>query len=328
MASRQEEYRAIATLEIASQRPGDDSLDGRAVQLPCEKGCLEVTLRSNGNNGTTVELVWTFMDWFNESSGQSHQESTWDLWERSGLLFMPNLEGSVDFNAGLAVGEILLSAATPYLARLALVSRAPYFWSRVRDADLHDLAGEVCVTVAGRVVKLGPVTRRFLPAVRPSNSVDAAGAAEIASSPLPPYGNFLLTADRRFMEGDRPDAVVHLAQGLEIAAYRYVRQFEPDAGSAAQTSFNPSRYFGPTRMQSIQDANPHPVPEYPAICELFGARNEWVHEGRAQVRPFDGALNKASSDRSKCRPLAFEDYYRFRRAVSAALVWMGEPPIE
>lgn len=95
-------------------------------------------------------------------------------------------------------------------------------------------------------------------------------------------------------------------------------------------NFTPHEWFGPPALRhpDIQATNPAPFVAYSDICELFGARNEWVHEGRCQVRPFDPQINKASRDPALYRALKRDDYFRFRSAFSSALVWMGETPIE
>lgn len=328
MALRQEEYRAEVTATIPARRVGDDSINGVMVLLPSEKGRLEVALESPTITATTLRIIWTFTDWFNEDSGQSFSESSWDLWERSGVLFIPDEAGKIDFSAGIAVGEVLRAAVLPYLARLALASRSPYFWSRVRDINLHAAGAEIRVAVAGRSARLHAQSWSLLPEVR-SSPLDVSRARIIAATPFPEYATFLLTADRRFMDGDYRDAVVHLAQGLEVAAYAFVRRFVPSKGGS-EWNFTVPKYFGPPKMRrpEIASINSSALSEYPALCELAGARHEWVHEGRSQVRPFDSSAERASSNPSTYRDLVPADYYRFRRAVSTALVWMGEAPIE
>lgn len=71
-----------------------------------------------------------------------------------------------------------------------------------------------------------------------------------------------------------------------------------------------------------------------ACHELWGARNEYVHNGRLLVRHFDATQNRVV--KTNTRPLVdhnvFEavgavvrpkhDYARFRRAVISAIDWM------
>lgn len=325
MTVQRAEYRAEVRLVVDAPHVGDADLLDVPITLPVKKGELSVTI-SRTPTGTGVKLLWVFEDWFSEDSGQSWEEKSWELWERSGVLFLPDEKGSVEFGGGLAVGELMFEACGAFLARLALASRSPYFWSRVRSADLHDLQGEVTIDVAGHHVRLRPQMWRVLPDVRPA-PITSQRAIALARAPFPRYASFFLTADRRFLEGDFADAVVHLAQGVEVAAYAYVRT--KIGGVAGEWHFSPSEFFGPRalRRAEITAINPAPIVSYATLCELFGARHEWVHEGRRRVRLFDPAADRCPKGGAS-RELVRGDYYTFRSAASQALVWMGEEPIE
>lgn len=326
MTVKRAEYRAELRLVVDAPHIGEADLLDVPITLPVEKGELSITI-SKTPTGTGLKVLWVFEHWFSEDSDQSWEEKSWELWERAGALFLPDEKGTVDFRfGGLAVRELMFDACGPFLARLALASRSPYFWSRVRSADLHDLQGEVTVDVDGHHVKLRPQTWRMLPDVRPA-PVACQRARALARAPFPHYASFFLTADRRFLEGDFADAVVHLAQGVEVAAYAYVRL--RIGGATGEWHFTPSEFFGPPplRRAEIAAINPAPIPSYATLCELFGARHEWVHEGRRRVRLFDAAAGRCPKDGGS-RELVRNDYYLFRSAASQALVWMGEEPIE
>jgi hypothetical protein len=136
------------------------------------------------NITSALDVTWTFVDWFNDDSGQDLPESSWDFWERTGILFVPDSTGHVDFGAGLPVGETLLSATVPYLARLALASRSPYFWTRVRNLDLHDPHTVIRVTVSGRTARLRAQAWSSLPEVR-SSPLDVGKARLLAAGHSP-----------------------------------------------------------------------------------------------------------------------------------------------
>lgn len=328
MAATLETYTATLNVLVDAQLPVDDDLFSRPVPVPCKKGQMTVTIsRGTSERSTLVEIRWVFEDYFQESSGQDFDEKSWELWERVGVIDLPDQDGNVCFTKGIAVGEVLFRSCRPYLAALALVSRAPHFWSRLRDSDLHDLQGDISVDVAGHKVKLKPLSWSARPGVRPSG-VSVARAIDLAAAPFPAYANFLITADRRFYEGDIADAVVHLAQGVEVAAYAYLRATVP--ALPAKWDFHVPAMFGPLTLRhpEIQAMNPKPLKRYPQICELFGSRHEWIHEGRRKVRLFDPITNKVPRHSPNLRDLTRSDFYEFRAATSEALTWMGNWAIE
>jgi hypothetical protein len=334
MSVRQEQYTAFTRLVVDTAPMGDDSLLGVPVQIPCDKGKLTVTLAAESlQTKTVIELRWIFSHWFTEYSGNEidKEQTTWELWRSSQVLYLPEANGEIDFRHGISLGEEMFGAATGYLARLALVSRSPYFWSQLRSADLYELQGVVFIDVAGRAVELGPRAWRAGVAVR-QGTLNIQTAASIAAISFPTYAGFLLTADRRFLEGDVADAVVHLAQGLEVAVYSYVRTNVPALSKTwpfrASECFAPPNDSKHQRKPEIQAVNPAILNSYSSVCELFGARHEWVHEGRRQVRPYDPIHYSYTADDTKFRQLTRDDYYIFRSAVSDALQWLGELPIE
>lgn len=328
MAPTLETYTATLHLLVDAQLPAEGALFARPVTLPCTKGTLTVTVSGGSTERSTlVEVRWVFDEYFQEASGQDNDEKSWQLWERIGILDLPDQHGKVNFRKGLAVGELLFRSCLPYLAALSLVSRAPYFWSRLRDSDLHDLHGDIWVEVAGHKIKLKPQSWSARADVRPVG-VSEAQAIALAGSPFPAYANFLITSDRRFFEGDVADAVVHLAQGVEVAAYAYVRT--TITAVPPNWTFNAPDMFGPPnlRLASIQALNQQPLARYSDLCELFGSRHEWIHEGRGKVRLFDPGAQKVPRVSPTLRDLTRQDYYAFRAAASEALTWMGNWPIE
>jgi len=292
-----------------------------------DKGTLKVTLNQSPTDPSTrVKLVWNFDDWFQEEPGISNVQTCWDLWEQIGAICIPNEAGEIDLKDAMAVGDVMWEAAIPSIAWLCVIGRCPHFWAAILNAALYQLQADIKIEVGGRCANLHPVIRRMRVAVR-SRTLDSDKVSEVAGRRFPGYLWSVLEADRQLMEGPLATAVLHLAQAMEVAAYDYRRRIDR---SSAPINFSPPMWFGPAakRDRRIQAVNPIPLQNYADICELWGARNEWVHEGRAQVRPFDPALNDTTKDPSNYRKLERQDYYRFRSSLSEALVWMGEPAIE
>ena len=328
MAVRKEHYVVTTRLFVPFTSPRPESIVTNAVEVPCANGTLHVGLSQSVDPiGTAIEIRWVFEDWFTEETGSdvAGQQTIFELWEVSHALCLPTDKGFtwVDFRS-LDPAHESLRACRPYLNRYALCTRWPALARRLRSSTARDLDAVVTIEVAGRSTTMR--SQVFSGSLQiPSTPMTEDFARAIAGS-YPSYVTFLSTADRRYLDGDVPDAVVHLAQGLEVAAYSFGRSIDP----TVTWRFSAPHFFGPAphRNETISSANPAVLPHYPAICELFGSRHEWVHEGRAQVRPFEDSNIGYTKDQSQYRALTRNDYLSFRTAVSSALEWMGELPIE
>jgi hypothetical protein len=87
-------------------------------------------------------------------------------------------------------------------------------------------------------------------------------------------------------------------------------------------NFTPTKYLGTLypsfrNGKSLLQESPD---DFKACEELWGARHELLHNGRAQIREFDAATCKA--DRFKLRPLSSHELFKFRRSVMATIEWM------
>jgi len=332
MPLRTEKYLAEQIFTIDALVPGDGALVGVPFEVyqtwhPSRVGgSLRATLREGATPRTTeVEVQWEFDALFQEECDFEGYNS-WEMWENSSIILFPNARGEVLREEGMVLPEELFIAVKLFLAQLSVATRSPHFWSALRSSDLRDVRGTTSVTVAGRRIEMQPGAFHATLAVRSAEILREAAAA-IARRPFPQYMGFLLTADGRLNDGDYRNAVVHLAQAMEVAAYAYARRIDAEF----KKNFRVSLWFGVIGIRNGRhltlsgDGRAFEQDTYEALCELFGTRHEWIHEGRSMVRLYDPVALDYGVAR---RELTYQDYYRFRSAVSKALEWMGELPIE
>lgn len=305
MAAKKESYAVTTRLLVPFAAPRSESIATNAVELPCANGTLHVALSQSVDPiGTAIEIRWKFDGWFTESAGSGldgGRETIFDLWERSQALYLPTQNGFEwgDPPQSMDPAYECLRASMPYLSRYSLCTRWPTFGNKLRNSTPRDLDAVVTIEVAGTSTTMRSQVYSGMLNIQ-STPITEDLARAIAGS-YPSYLPFLSTADQRYLDGDVPNAVVHLAQGLEVAAYSFARSIDP----SQKWRFSAPRFFGSQQFRhpTVFSANPTPLPQYETICELFGSRHEWVHEGRAQVRVFEDNAKGYTDDQSQYRVL-------------------------
>lgn len=326
MTLRREQYWIEVSFTVDAPCLLDHALHGLPVEVALQHGVpgrLHVEMGPNDGQRTRLSIRWEFEAWYPFGASDDPEvarfEETWAM----ECVYIPPSPGSVAEGKFLGA-ESAADLARDYLGRLSFAAGAPGFWHAIRSARLDLPDAQLSATVAGRTTRLrsNRISNFRLVQFEPrQNVIDAPRLARIAATPARDYLGFLLTADRRVAEGARADAVTHLYQALEVAAYECLRRH--DAFPRGNWHFKVRECFGPKRRKEILFYNRDAGSFYPRLCELEGARNEWIHNGRASVREY--CDKRGFCDKEKTRNLTFDDYLAFRSAVVEALEWLGEP---
>lgn len=317
----------VALSEDAQGTPVD-------VQPPDEiGGCLAISLSPEESRSTRVDIRW-------ECNGPDPGEMSaeeleaFEFYRERGILYLPTAR--IDPPRLKAIdGQYLRWAVNDYLLLMSLQSGHPNFYLQVSRCRLDRNDAKMEARVGGLTFELlehsifmeglSSEGRGVLPVGTPP--FDRARLAQIAGLRCAGYHGLLFTADRRFSEYATPDAVVHLAQALEVAVYRVVRGTR---SIPENWQFHPNKVFSSQPDVALNPPIPFDAAAFVAICELWGARHEWVHNGRARVRQVYLSQGRATIDRdeTKAVDLVAADYIKFRSAVFKALAWMGEPSFQ
>lgn len=163
--------------------------------------------------------------------------------------------------------------------------------------------------------------------------LEARSLRMLLKRPMRPDDELGVLADRCFVRHEVKAAIAFLLAKLEVGAYAAACAAKIFGSPKECPPFKIHRYLGTTKAKqsaefvwgssrrSLALVDPD---SYERCAKLYGARDEVLHFNLPAFRKFDG--ENAKHDRNDLYHLYVEHYVEFRRAVDAALRWMGVEP--
>lgn len=313
-------YTVTMALHIPDALPHKDlALPLSPVEVPPEptlgSGVLKVGIVPEARR-TIFNIVWSV-----DLPGEPDPEAA----ERLGVLWFHS-------NGQVVVRDIALDLVKlmhPVVVRLAAITESSSFLSAFLDTPYRDLVASCLVEYSDKKFE-AQVRSTKSNAVHPSpRRLNASEVEAVLRRQTHLHEIFLTQADRFNSRFEPASAIVSLATALEVASYYFLRS----RSLPEDEKFNPQKYLGSgypkSNVPSLRDQN---LAAYSACHELWGARNEIVHEGKYLVRLYDekrkGKFKRETNEKRKgkykeeTRQLRSTDFAIFRRAVRDAIAWM------
>jgi hypothetical protein len=265
---------------------------------------------------TVLDVTWTTELPFEERALKQ-------LMDR-GIVGVPDPSHPLGFEIA-DVCRDLAQALVPVIARLCAESGTITFAQAFREANYRDLIQHAEVTVRDFTFEVRPLTHKAKSRPRGSSFLDASSLATVLGRDTRPSDYYLVQADAYDARFDQYGMVVSLTTALEVAAYGLLGRLWTQTGRDAP-DFSPRLYLGSGYLD-LSGRRPFKESEpstYVRVHELWGARNELVHNGRLAVRTYDPSTEK--TDKSQLRDMVDEDLTTFRSAVRSAIRWMAAEP--
>lgn len=283
---------------------------------------LMFTINKYENIKIRIDIILEFEELYNDNSLKETcltNEISPPLKESSALLFIPGDE-THDFKV-LPLRIVFREIFLHIFRSFAIYGRSAKFFEDFVFAKYPFY--NVKMIVNGNEVDFGNLHTNFAKINIRRLKLNKNKIENILNSDMHNYEFFITLSDRMFNNCDLRGAITNLTTAMEVAAY----EFSKKIGQVKEIHFNPEKYFRKgiikgsnyrTIIDYIESSNDIDDSTYFYLNSLWNTRHEIVHNGTLLFR--DGANNKRDIDR--------EDYYKFRSALSIALVWMGLDPIE
>ena len=241
------------------------------------------------------------------------------------------LEASV-----LTPGFVIKEAVGTFIVRLARVISSPSLLDQFSDARHQDIIPLVRLRVNGQSYDIDN-SQSFIRSATsmswPPEQINSNELERLIVAPEAKYHYLGILADRGATRLDIYSATVALGTELETAAYTLLGpRIAYAEGKDEKPNFTIDKYLG-EHPDKESRTKTYPVsinggtsfaevdPEcYIRCAELWGARNELVHEGQTAIRCFD--TQKGCVRKENLRPLTWGDVTLFRRSVRTAIQWM------
>lgn len=289
----------------------------QSVQTPCDNGEFFISLSLNEQqhlqifvNGTIEIEIEKYM-----------------------LKYSPH---DVEFVAvksyfGSSLGSYIYWSLWPILVRLSYVAGNPNLLHRYNWTPIEKLLGDIVVKPDGMeefITRTNLSLGRFLGLGFLSMPIIPVGNVKrVLERKTFDFENFAVLADERWCAFDDKSAIVWLATTLEVASYEFLGK-NP---KFKEIDFHPTHYLGNefskrTKSESFRCyCKIKDLPYYKDCQELWGTRNEVVHNGRFMIREYDPEEDKTDKKKLRNGELS-STVWTFREVVYQAIEWLKLQP--